>query len=199
MSIPALKCFICGVLFRTKQLLSHHLEVALRQMYHDHLILQEEPIRPDVPVAHRNELAALQHFRKITEEVAEEHHVEGGTSLFLTEVTELDAAGQRRLEDSVPGIKLPSGHGIPQMTVVSSTVNNPPVLFDPYTGCDARPTFFASRDNPPPVLKRPCRHRLRRQSLQDSEVYGDDHDICDFSGGEQETVRMWLDVFEGNL
>jgi predicted transposase YdaD len=94
MPISALQCFICGVVFRTKKVLSHHLEVALRHMYHDHLILQEEPIQPDVPVPHRAELAALHHFRKITEEVAAEQHVVGGTSLFLTEVTELDAAGQ---------------------------------------------------------------------------------------------------------
>lgn len=195
MSISALKCFICGAVFRTQQLLSHHLEVALRHVYDDHLILQEEPILPDVPVPHHHELAALQHFRKITSEVAKDH-VEGGTSLFLTEVTELNAAGQRRLEYSVPAIDLPSGHGIPQMTVVSSTVHYPPVLFDPYTGCGARPAFFTSSNNPPPTSKRPCRNRVRAHSPQYSEAYGDDDGFCDFSGGDQETVRMSSDVFD---
>jgi hypothetical protein len=196
MSISALQCFICGAGFRTKQFLSHHLEVALRYMYHDHLILQEEPIRPDVPVAHRDDLAALQHFRKITEVVAQEHHVEGGTSLFLTEVTELDAAGQRCLENSVPCIDLPCGDVIPQMTVVSSTVMNPPVVFDPYTTSDAPSTFFTSSNKPPP-MKRPHRPRPRASSPPGSESYGDDYDICDASGGEEELVRMSLGIHWG--
>jgi hypothetical protein len=190
MSIDKWSCFICNVVFRTKELLSHHLEVAVRHMYHDHLILQEEPILPDVPQEHRDQLAALHHFRCITEKVAEEQHHEGGTSFFSTDVTELDAASQRCLEGRVNRIDLPFGHDMPQTTVVSSSGKRPPVLFDPYIS-DASAYFFKSSDNPPP--KRPFRPRPRARSPHDSESGGDDgYYVYDSTGGEEEMVRMWL-------
>ena len=136
------RCFVCQCDFPSEKDLDHHLQIAYRKFYACHAILQQEPPCPEsVPDWYYAKLTALQHFSNLIEEMAEKDGIEGvgKTSIFEGQPTFPDQAAQRSLEAKIPSIRIPC-FDAPTITVVERKV--PPILFNPYTTSEARPSDF---------------------------------------------------------
>ena len=143
-------CTICGYVFKTRKDLLHHVEIAYRFKYHDHLVLQQiRPIHESVPSDFHAQLIQLNFYRHTLREVAEEMEVDGDeVGIFAYEPVTLDPHEQRERERSTPplGIQIPTD--LPVIVVKpaeNGTVFNPyttssPYNYDPKSSTQARVT-----------------------------------------------------------
>jgi uncharacterized C2H2 Zn-finger protein len=126
-------CPICGYVFKTRKDLLHHVEIAYRFKYHDHLVLQQiRPIHESIPSDFHAQLIQLNFFRHTLREVAEEMEVDGDevVGIFACEPVTLDPHEQRERERSTPplDIQIPTN---PRLIVVKPAENG--TVFSPYT------------------------------------------------------------------
>jgi hypothetical protein len=150
-------CFICSCVFKTKKKLFHHIEIALRCMYDDHLVLQQQgPIHESVPIQHIAQLTHLHYCRDVASEVAAEMGVYGqDDGMFADRPVTLDHDGQRKLERSTPPLDIPMAESRPLLTVANPAKHGS--VYNPYT------TSSPSNYDPPRIhVTRPKGFTARR-------------------------------------
>lgn len=135
-------CFVCNRAFSSEEEVEHHLQIAYRECFDDHSVLQQEPPSTEaVPVSYRAKLAAMQRFCHLVEELAGNDGIEGvgKTTVFKWKPQALSCAEQRTLEAQIPSIEIPC-FDAPTMTVVDP--KGPPMVYNPYTTSGACPSDF---------------------------------------------------------
>jgi hypothetical protein len=182
-------CFICSCEFKTKKKLFHHIEMALRCMYDDHLVLQQQgPIHESVPVEHLAQLTHLHYCRDVASEVAAEMGVYGqDDGMFADRPVTLDHDGQRQLERSIPPLDIPMAESRPLLTVANPAKHGS--VYSLYT--TSSPSNF---DPPSSNVPRPKGFRRRNGNDHLSGEYGsggeDNVGDYDFDGGDGDEM-VW--------
>jgi hypothetical protein len=194
MVLHATTCFLCNVVFATKEALFHHIEVAYRYQLGGHLVLQE-PRHQDIPARHRQQLVALEHFRRTMHSCAEDNGAEGYEIWFPSKVLELGAEDQRCLEKRVQPFNLPRSEHTEQIEIFPRGATKP-VVFDPYLGCGANAYDFMpdERCDRPVCESRTGRHCQKRgRPVSDQDIFDGGNGGAD--DGADDMVRILLALF----